>query len=221
MDAPMDAKTLIARRVARELRPGTLVNLGIGLPTLVAGFVPPDAHIFFQSENGIVGMQAMQEEGLEADDLTDAGGRPISALPGAATFDSAMSFGLIRGGHLDVTVLGGLQVDRSGRLANWMVPGSLVPGMGGAMDLVTGARRVIVAMTHTAKGHTKIVERCTLPVTSDRRVDLIVTELAVMEPTPDGLVLKELAPGVDVGAVQRVTGTRLITLGQVPGMALD
>jgi acetate CoA/acetoacetate CoA-transferase beta subunit len=152
MDAPMDAKTLIARRVARELRPGTLVNLGIGLPTLVAGFVPPDAHIFFQSENGIVGMQAMQEEGLEADDLTDAGGRPISALPGAATFDSAMSFGLIRGGHLDVTVLGGLQVDRSGRLANWMVPGSLVPGMGGAMDLVTGARRVIVAMTHTAKG---------------------------------------------------------------------
>ena len=137
----MDEKLVIARRVALELQPGNLVNLGIGLPTLVAGLVPADAHIFFQSENGIIGMQAVPEAGLESDDLTDAAGRPISALPGAATFDSAMSFGLIRGGHLDVTVLGGLQVDRQGRLANWMVPGSLVPGMGGAMDLVTGARR--------------------------------------------------------------------------------
>lgn len=217
----MDDKTLIARRVARELRPGQLVNLGIGLPTLVAAFVPRDAGIFFQSENGIVGMQAVQEEGLEADDLTDAGGRPISALPGAATFDSAMSFALIRGGHLDVTVLGGLQVDRSGRLANWMVPGSIVPGMGGAMDLVTGARRVIVAMTHTARGQPKIVDRCTLPVTSERRVDLIVTELAVLAPTPDGLVLRELAPGIDIEAVQRVTGTRLIVSDRVPVMALD
>lgn len=217
----MDDKTLIARRVARELRPGQLVNLGIGLPTLVAAFVPRDAGIFFQSENGIVGMQAVQEEGLEADDLTDAGGRPISALPGAATFDSAMSFALIRGGHLDVTVLGGLQVDRNGRLANWMVPGSMVPGMGGAMDLVTGARRVIVAMTHTEKGQPKIVERCTLPVTSERRVDLIVTELAVLEPTSDGLVLRELAPGIDIEAVQRVTGTRLVVSDRVPVMALD
>jgi acetate CoA/acetoacetate CoA-transferase beta subunit len=217
----MDEKTLIAKRVARELRPGYLVNLGIGLPTLVAAFVPRDANIFFQSENGIVGMQAVQEEGLEADDLTDAGGRPISALPGAATFDSATSFGLIRGGHLDVTVLGGLQVDRTGRLANWMVPGKMVPGMGGAMDLVTGARRVIVAMTHTAKGQAKIVDRCSLPVTSERRVDLIVTELAVMEPTPEGLVLRELAPGIDIEAVQRVTGTRLIATGRVPPMALD
>jgi acetate CoA/acetoacetate CoA-transferase beta subunit len=217
----MDEKTLIAKRVARELRPGYLVNLGIGLPTLVAAFVPRDANIFFQSENGIVGMQAVQEEGLEADDLTDAGGRPISALPGAATFDSATSFGLIRGGHLDVTVLGGLQVDRTGRLANWMVPGKMVPGMGGAMDLVTGARRVIVAMTHTAKGQAKIVDRCSLPVTSERRVDLIVTELAVMEPTPEGLVLRELAPGIDIEAVQRVTGTRLIATGHVPPMAFD
>ncbi|MGA0612788.1 3-oxoacid CoA-transferase subunit B [Caldimonas sp. KR1-144] len=217
----MDDKTLIARRVARELRPGYLVNLGIGLPTLVAAWVPRDANIFFQSENGIVGMQAVQEEGLEADDLTDAAGQPISALPGAATFDSATSFGLIRGGHLDVTVLGGLQVDRKGRLANWMVPGSMVPGMGGAMDLVTSARRVIVAMTHTAKGRPKIVETCTLPLTSARRADLIVTELAVLVPTPAGLILKELAPGVDAEAVQRATGTRLIVAAPVPHMDLD
>jgi acetate CoA/acetoacetate CoA-transferase beta subunit len=215
----MDDKTLIAKRVAMELRPGYLVNLGIGLPTLVASLVPRDACIFFQSENGIVGMQAIPEEGLEAEDLTDAGGRPISALPGAATFDSAMSFGLIRGGHLDVTVLGGLQVDRKGRLANWMVPGSMVPGMGGAMDLVTGARRVIVAMTHTAKGRSKILDVCTLPLTSERRVDLIVTELAVMEPSAGGLILRELAPGVDIDTVQRATDTRLIVPEHVPCMA--
>jgi acetate CoA/acetoacetate CoA-transferase beta subunit len=214
----MDDKMLIARRVARELHPGYLVNLGIGLPTLVAGLVARDANIFFQSENGIVGMQAIPEEGLEAEDLTDAGGSPISALPGAATFDSAMSFGLIRGGHLDVTVLGGLQVDRQGRLANWMVPGSMVPGMGGAMDLVTGARRVIVAMTHTAKGKPKIVDTCTLPVTSERQVDLIVTELAVMLPSPEGLILKELAPGLDVATVQQATATLLIVPDQVPFM---
>ena len=215
----MDDRTLIAKRVAMELRPGYLVNLGIGLPTLVASLVPRDACIFFQSENGIVGMQAIPEEGLEAEDLTDAGGSPISALPGAATFDSAMSFGLIRGGHLDVTVLGGLQVDRKGRLANWMVPGSMVPGMGGAMDLVTGARRVIVAMTHAAKGRPKIVDVCTLPLTSERRVDLIVTELAVMEPSAGGLILRELAPGVDIDTVQRATGTRLLVPEHVPCMA--
>ena len=215
----MDDKTLIAKRVAMELRPGYLVNLGIGLPTLVASLVPRDACIFFQSENGIVGMQSIPEEGLEAEDLTDAGGSPISALPGAATFDSAMSFGLIRGGHLDVTVLGGLQVDRKGRLANWMVPGSMVPGMGGAMDLVTGARRVIVAMTHTAKGRPKIVDVCTLPLTSERRVDLIVTELAVMEPSAGGLILRELAPGVDIDTVQRATDTRLLVPEHVQCMA--
>src|SRR3954454_17698219 len=169
----MDEKTLIAKRVAMELKDGDLVNLGIGLPTLVATFVPGDADIFFQSENGIVGMLALPEEGLEAEDLTDAGGGPIGALPGAATFDSAMSFGLIRGGHLDVTVLGGLQVDQQGRLANWMVPGRMVPGMGGAMDLVSGAKRVIVAMTHTARGKPKIVRHCTLPLPSSRPVSLI------------------------------------------------
>lgn len=216
----MGDKTLIARRVALELRPGELVNLGIGLPTLVAAMVRRDAGIFFQSENGIIGMQAVAEEGLEADDLTDAAGNPISALPGSATFDSATSFGFIRGGHLDVTVLGGLQVDRLGRLANWMVPDQLVPGMGGAMDLVTGARRVIVAMTHTARGTPKIVEACTLPLTSQRRVDLIVTELAVIEPRRQGLRLKELAPGVDIETVQRATGVRLLIPDQVPWMSL-
>jgi acetate CoA/acetoacetate CoA-transferase beta subunit len=214
----MDEKELIARRVAQELRPGTLVNLGIGLPTLVAAMVPREAGIFFQSENGIIGMQAAAEEGLEADDLTDAGGNPISALPGSATFDSAMSFGLIRGGHLDLTVLGGLQVDRAGRLANWMIPGVLVPGMGGAMDLVTSARRVIVAMTHTTRGAPKIVETCTLPVTSRRSVDLIVTELAVIEPTSEGLLLKELAPGVALEAVVRSTGAMLLVPSHVPSM---
>lgn len=214
----MDEKLVIARRVALELQPGNLVNLGIGLPTMVAGLVPPDSNIFFQSENGIIGMQAVPEAGLESDDLTDAAGRPISALPGAATFDSAMSFGLIRGGHLDVTVLGGLQVDREGHLANWMVPGSLVPGMGGAMDLVTGARRVIVAMTHTAKGQAKIVEKCTLPLTSIRRVDLIVTEMAVIEPVDEGLLLREIAPGFDVDAVRSATATGLIVRGVVPVM---
>lgn len=216
----MDEKLLIARRVARELLPGYLVNLGIGLPTLVAKLVPRDVPIFFQSENGIVGMHAIPEEGLEAEDLTDAGGSPISAMPGSATFDSAMSFGLIRGGHLDVTVLGGLQVDAQGRLANWMVPGAMVPGMGGAMDLVSCARRVIVAMTHTAKGQPKIVDTCSLPLTSQRRVDLVVTELAVLQPTAEGLVLKELAPGVDVATVQQATGARLIVPAQVPVMDL-
>ena len=148
----MDDKTLIARRVACELRAGSLVNLGIGLPTLVASMVGKDSNIFFQSENGLIGMQAFAEQGLEADDLTDAGGRPISALPGAATFDSAVSFGLIRGGHLDVTVLGGLQVDRTGRLANWMVPGSLVPGMGGAPRSPGPWRRPCQGSTQDRRG---------------------------------------------------------------------
>ena len=147
----MDAQSIIARRVALELRSGDLVNLGIGIPTLVANYVPPDLKVFFQSENGLIGTGPIPEQGMAHPLLTDAGGRPISALPGASTFDSAMSFGLIRGGHVDVTVLGGLQVDAEGHLANWMIPGKMVPGMGGAMDLVTGAKRVIVAMQHAAK----------------------------------------------------------------------
>ncbi len=215
----MDEKTLIAKRVALELADGNLVNLGIGLPTLVARYIPAGRHVFFQSENGIIGMSG-PIAGAENPDLTDAGGSPISALPGAASFDSAMSFGLIRGGHLDITVLGGLQVDEEGRLANWMVPGKMVPGMGGAMDLVSGAKRVIVAMQHVAKGESKIVKRCTLPLTSVRRVDLVVTDLAVIEPTDKGLLLKETAPGVTVQQVIAATACELIVPANVPEMAL-
>ncbi len=206
----MDDKHTIARRVALELRNGQLVNLGIGLPTQVAHHLPEGVSVFFQSENGLIGMLPLPEEGFAWSDLTDAGGRPVGAGPGACAIDSAMSFGLIRGGHLDVTVLGGLQVDEAGHLANWLVPGGMVPGMGGAMDLVTGAKRVIVAMTHTAKGIPKLVKVCTLPLTSVRRVDLIVTELAVIEPTDEGLVLQELAEGVTLEQVLDATEARLI-----------
>jgi acetate CoA/acetoacetate CoA-transferase beta subunit len=214
----VDEKTLIARRVARELKTGQLVNLGIGLPTLVASHLPQGIEVFFQSENGLIGMSPLPEEEFAWSDLTDAGGRPVGAIPGACAFDSTLSFGLIRGGHLDVTVLGGLQVDEAGHLANWMVPGQMVPGMGGAMDLVTSARRVIVAMTHSARGEAKIVPRCTLPLTSLRRVDLIVTELAVIEPTSDGLVLREVAPGVTVEELRAATAVTLIVAGDVKEM---
>jgi len=216
----MDEKTLIAKRVALELKHGDLVNLGIGLPTLVAQFLAPGVNVSFQSENGLIGLQALPAGQMPQKDLTDAGGSPIGAAPDACAFDSAMSFGLIRGGHLDVTVLGGLQVDELGQLANWMVPGKMVPGMGGAMDLVSGARRVIVAMTHTAKGAPKILERCTLPLTSVRRVNLIVTEMAVIEPTEQGLLLKETAPGVTVEQVVAATGGKLIIPSNVPTMPL-
>src|ERR1043165_5485957 len=168
----MDAQAAIAKRIARELKDGMLVNLGIGIPTLVANFVPPEIRVFFQSENGLIGTGPVPEPGMALRWLTDAGGRPVTALPGASTFDSAMSFGLIHGGHVDLTVLGGLQVDQKGYLANWMIPGKMVPGMGGAMDLVTGAKRVIVAMQHSAKGATKIVKKCLLPVTSLRPIDM-------------------------------------------------
>jgi acetate CoA/acetoacetate CoA-transferase beta subunit len=216
----MDDKDIIARRVALELRDGQLVNLGIGLPTQVAHHLPRNVTVFFQSENGLVGMQPLPEQGFAWADLTDAGGRPVGAGPGACAIDSAMSFGLIRGGHLDVTVLGGLQVDEAGHLANWLVPGRMVPGMGGAMDLVTGAKRVIVAMTHTAKGEAKLVKSCTLPLTSLRRVDLVVTELAVIEPTTAGLVLRETAPGVTVEQVLMATEAHLIVPDQVSTMAM-
>jgi 3-oxoacid CoA-transferase B subunit len=215
----MNPNEVIQRRVAKELRPGSLVNLGIGLPTGVARYIDPDAGILFQSENGIVGMGSRPPEGMEEEDLTDAGGGYIMAVPGAATVDSTLSFGLIRGGHLDATVLGGLQVDEKGQLANWMVPGRMVPGMGGAMDLVTGARRVIVAMQHTAKGKPKIVPQCTLPLTSLRRVNLIVTEMAVIEPTDAGLALRERAPGVTVEAIREATEAKLIVGEHTPEMA--
>ncbi len=216
----MNPDEIIQRRVARELQAGTLVNLGIGLPTGVARYIDPALGILFQSENGIVGMGSRPPEGMEDEELTDAGGGFITAVPGAATVDSTFSFGLIRGGHLDVTVLGGLEVDESGHLANWVVPGRMVPGMGGAMDLVSGARRVIVAMQHTAKGRPKIVPECTLPLTATRRVTLVVTDLAVIEPTEDGLVLRERAPGVEVAAIVAATGARLIAPAVVPEMVL-
>jgi acetate CoA/acetoacetate CoA-transferase beta subunit len=216
----MDAKELIARRVALELHDRTLVNLGIGLPTLVSRYVPHGITVAFQSENGIIGFGAPPPTGMEDPHLTDAGGGFISALPGAASFDSSTSFALIRGGHLDMTVLGGLQVDAAGRLANWMVPGKLVPGMGGAMDLVVGAKRVIVAMQHAAKGEPKIVAALTLPPTATRRVSLIVTELAVIEPTPEGLLLRERAPGVSVEDIVAQTGADLLIIGEVPEMPI-
>ena len=216
----MRADEIIQRRVARELKPGSLVNLGIGLPTGVAHYIDRHAGILFQSENGIVGMGSRPPEGMEDLDLTDAGGGFITAVPGAATVDSVLSFGLIRGGHLDATVLGALEVDEDGQLANWVVPGKMVPGMGGAMDLVTGARKVIVAMQHTARGKPKIVPRCTLPLTSTRRVDLIVTDLAVIEPTAEGLVLRERAPGVTVDHILQATSAKLIVTDHIPEMML-
>jgi len=216
----MDPQTVIARRIARELRDGMLVNLGIGIPTLVANFVPPGIRVFFQSENGLIGTGAPPAEGMHHRLLTDAGGKPVTALPGASTFDSAMSFGLIRGGHLHMTVLGGLQVDIAGRLANWMIPGKMVPGMGGAMDLVSGAKRVIVAMQHTAKGKPKIVTQCSLPLTSVRPVDLVVTELAVISFPGGRATLAETAPGVSVEQVVAATEAKLAILGKVPQMQL-
>ena len=214
----MDVRTLIVRRVAQELGDDMLVNLGIGLPTEVANHVPAGMTVFFQSENGIIGFGARPPEGMEDPHLTDAGGAFITALPGAVSFDSAVSFGLIRGGHVDLTVLGGLEVDEQGRLANWMIPGKMVPGMGGAMDLVSGAKRVIVAMTHTAKGRPKIVRECSLPLTSTRPVSLIVTDLAVIEPTPEGLVLRERAPGVSLDAIVEATEATLMVPDEIAEM---
>ncbi len=216
----MNAQTVIARRISRELRSGMLVNLGIGIPTLVANYVPQDIIVFFQSENGLIGTGPIPEEGMAHPMLTDAGGRAVSAIPGACTFDSAVSFGLIRGGHVDLTVLGGLQVDSQGRLANWMIPGKMVPGMGGAMDLVTGARRVIVAMHHTAKDRPKIVERTSLPLTSIRPIDLVVTEMAVIGFAGGHPALLETAPGVSVNEVVRATGAKLEIAEKVPEMTL-
>jgi acetate CoA/acetoacetate CoA-transferase beta subunit len=216
----MEAQTIIAKRIAQELRSGMLINLGIGIPTLVANYVPPGVNVFFQSENGLIGTGPIPEEGMAHPTLTDAAGHPVSALPGASTFDSAMSFGLIRGGHLDMTVLGGLQVDSQGHLANWMIPGKMVPGMGGAMDLVTGAKRVVVAMQHTAKGKPKVLKQCSLPLTSLRPVDLVVTELAVIAFPAGRATLAETAPGVTVEDVMASTDAELDVPQHVPQMKL-
>jgi acetate CoA/acetoacetate CoA-transferase beta subunit len=216
----MDAQTIIAKRVAAELRSGMLVNLGIGIPTLVANYVPAGMTIFFQSENGLIGTGPIPEQGMAHPTLTDAGGKPVMALPGASTFDSATSFGLIRGGHVDLTVLGALQVDSHGHLANWMIPGKLVPGMGGAMDLVTGAKAVVIAMQHTAKGKSKILHKCTLPLTSARPVDLVVTELAVIGFPNGKATLLERGPGVSVEEIVAATDAKLEITQQVSEMRL-
>jgi acetate CoA/acetoacetate CoA-transferase beta subunit len=186
----------------------------------VSNYVPAGLKVFFQSENGLIGTGPIPEQGLSHPLLTDAGGKPISALPGACIFDSAMSFGLIRGGHVDVTVLGGLQVDAGGHLANWTIPGKMVPGMGGAMDLVSGAKRVIVAMQHAAKGKSKIVVKCNLPLTSSRPVDLVVTDMAVIGFPGGKATLLETAPGISVAEVLAVTEAELVIPDHVPAMTL-
>ncbi|MCX7950574.1 MAG: 3-oxoacid CoA-transferase subunit B [Clostridiales bacterium] len=202
-------REIIAKRVAKEFKDGDVVNLGIGLPTEVANYIDKDVEVILQSENGFIGLGPTPKEGEENKDLVNAGGKFVTILNGGACFDSAMSFAIIRGGHVDATVLGALQVDEEGNLANWMIPGKMVPGMGGAMDLVVGAKKVIVAMEHTAKGAPKILKRCTLPLTAAKEVNLIVTEMGVIEVTPNGLVLKEIAPDTTVEEVKAATEAEL------------
>jgi acetate CoA/acetoacetate CoA-transferase beta subunit len=212
----MDKRAIIGKRIALELQDGDYVNLGIGLPTEVANHIPEGIHVIFQSENGMLRVGPMPEVGTEDKDLINAGGGFVTELPGAAYFDSATSFAIIRGGHLNITVLGALQVDQEGNLANWMIPGKLTPGMGGAMDLVTGAKKVIVAMEHCDKfGNSKILKQCTLPLTAKNRVSLIVTDMAVMEVTEKGLILKEIASDTTVEDVIKATDAELILPEQV------
>lgn len=205
-----DIKEIIAARVAKELKDGDVVNLGIGLPTMVANFLPEGVHIILQSENGIMGMGPAAEKGQEDVDIVNAGAQYVTVNSGAMFFDSATSFGIIRGGHVDATILGALEVDQHGNLANWIVPGKLVPGMGGAMDLVVGAKKVIIAMQHTQKGAHKILKECTLPFTAVGVVDMIVTEMGVMEVTKDGIVLTEINPAFTIEQVQEATGAELM-----------
>lgn len=215
------SREFIIKRVAKELKDGDVVNLGIGMPTMVANYIDKDMDITFQSENGFLGLGPAPQEGEEIKDLVNAGGQPVTILPGGMFFDSATSFSIIRGGHVDVTVLGALQVDEKGNLANWIIPGKMVPGMGGAMDLVVGAKKVIVAMEHTAKGKPKILKACTLPLTAAGQVDMIVTEMCVIESTDQGLVLKEIAPGVSVEDIKAATEAELIIPDHIPLMEVE
>lgn len=213
-------REIIAKRVARFFNEGDVVNLGIGMPTAVANYIPAGSNIMLQSENGFIGL-GPTPAGQEDKDVVNAGAAPVTILPGGVCFDSAMSFAIIRGGHLAATVLGALEVDEKGNLANWMVPGKMVPGMGGAMDLAAGARKVIIAMEHTTKeGAPKILKKCTLPLTAANEVDYIVTELGVMKVTKDGIVLKELASGVTVEGIQSKTEAKLIVPSSVGSMEL-
>ena len=205
-----EIKAFIARRAAQEMHDGDVVNLGIGLPTLIPDYLPAGVRVILQSENGMIGMGKTAEEGKEDKFLINAGGGFITAVPGASTFDSATSFGIIRGGHVDVSVLGAMQVDEHGDIANWMIPGKLTPGMGGAMDLLVGAKRVIVAMEHTQKGNPKILKKCNLPLTAKGRVNMIITEMGVMVVTPEGIMLTEINPEFTVEQVQAATEATLI-----------